>query len=274
MKNFLAIALFAAIGFSMISCDDGSGDNQVHTCKFGNWTEKTAATCTKAAVEAKTCSCGKEETQPSLTKLAFGHDWDWDNYTSGSGLRECQRTECTDTAGIGDTGPAGGIIFYATEFDFYTGTTAADNTTVKRNYLETWISNETAATWGPSSFVVEDVRQVFDEDNPTKWIGYGRRNTKIIVTALGSDTLNRAARLCDNARHAEFDDWFLPSIDELNELHKIRGEHGIPNTGVYWSSSEFSTTANAGTRNFSNDNVHSSGIKAVSSFNVRAVRSF
>jgi len=251
-------------------------DKLIHVCVFGEWTEKTAATCTEAAVETRACACGEEETRTSTTGLALGHNWNWSTYTSGSGLRECQLTGCTVTAGIGDTGPAGGIIFYVIEngFDFYTGTAAADNNTVKRNYLEAWNSNETAATWGPSGFVVEDVRQVFSETNPTQWIGYGRRNTKIILTALGGDTLNRAARLCDNARHAGLDDWFLPSIDELNELHKIRGEYGIPNTGVYWSSSEFSTTANAGTRNFSNDNVHSSGVKSMSSFNVRSVRSF
>jgi hypothetical protein len=34
-------------------------------------------------------------------------------------------------------------------------------------------------------------------------------------------------------------DWFLPSRNELNELAQIRGQYGIPNSGWFWSSSQF-----------------------------------
>jgi formylglycine-generating enzyme required for sulfatase activity len=76
-------------------------DNDGHICAFSSWIVTTAATCTEAAIESRTCSCGKEETRTSAAYPALGHDYD---YTSGaipptctlpgSGLRFCRRDGC------------------------------------------------------------------------------------------------------------------------------------------------------------------------------------
>jgi len=68
-------------------------------------------------------------------------------------------------------------------------------------------------------------------------IGTGKNNTKRIVQMQGNG--NYAAKLCDDLVLNGYDDWFLPSIDELNELYKNRLEiGGFDYTGIYWTSSE------------------------------------
>ncbi len=69
-------------------------------------------------------------------------------------------------------------------------------------------------------------------------IGTGASNTEKIVTSMGGGTY--AARICADLQLNGYDDWFLPSRDELylmirfndiNEDIKMEGNH-------YWSSSE------------------------------------
>ena len=48
------------------------------------------------------------------------HDWNWATYVSGDGpnggIRKCQRGNgCTATAGVGDTGPGGVVIFQGSD---------------------------------------------------------------------------------------------------------------------------------------------------------------
>jgi hypothetical protein len=65
-------------------------------------------------------------------------------------------------------------------------------------------------------------------------IGTGQANTNIIVN--GCSTAGIAARICDDLVLNEYDDWFLPSRSELDELCKsnIGGFDIVP----YWSSTE------------------------------------
>ena len=77
MKNTLKFfVLITVIGLVLAACaeDDKSGNtNPVHTCTFGDWTEKTAATCTAVKVQERSCSCGEKQTQNVGEPL--GHDW-------------------------------------------------------------------------------------------------------------------------------------------------------------------------------------------------------
>jgi len=67
-------------------------------------------------------------------------------------------------------------------------------------------------------------------------IGSGNANTTSIVTAQGAGTY--AASLCANLVLGGYDDWFLPSKDELNALYgKMVTITGLAPTW-YWSSSE------------------------------------
>ena len=65
-------------------------------------------------------------------------------------------------------------------------------------------------------------------------IGTGKSNTTAIVSLQGAGYY--AAKICDELVLNGFDDWFLPSIDELQLIHN---ETGLTTYAYYWSSSEF-----------------------------------
>ena len=138
------------------------------------------------------------------------------------------------TYAIGDTGPAGGLIFYIDEADAFSWT-----------YLEVapasteWTSN----VWGGFGTTVTGA------DGTA--IGTGAQNTIDIVTQFGGQEpyeskTDYAAKLCSDLESGGYDDWFLPSKDELDAIWDNLVDDGTgANSGVggfatstYWSSSE------------------------------------
>lgn len=136
---------------------------------------------------------------------------------------------------IGDCGPAGGFVFYD-----------------KGAYSDGWRYMEIAPVetesdwmeWGASGIYIGETR----ED-----VGSGLENTKQIVSVLGNSDPKTGypypALLCDRLLFNGYDDWYLPSIRELellytNLIETGKGDfpdtiHDIPN---YWSSSEDNTS--------------------------------
>lgn len=129
---------------------------------------------------------------------------------------------------IGETGPGGGIIFWIDEngrgleitpFDLESGG--------YYNYRMEWSEN------------AKDIPEALG-----KAIGAGEINTNRIVEALGD--YESAAKLCYDLEFNGYNDWFLPSIDELNLVYEniiradpegwIYSDNKVP---VYWSSSGF-----------------------------------
>jgi len=102
-------------------------------------------------------------------------------------------------------------------------------------------------------------------------IGTGQANTKAIVN--GCRTEGIAARICDDLILNGYNDWFLPSKDELNQMYIHQTVIGgfANHIFAYWSSSEYDGSKAwfrsfySGTRNITNkcDTVY-----------VRAVRAF
>jgi hypothetical protein len=121
---------------------------------------------------------------------------------------------------IGDTGPAGGFIFY-------------DKGRVSNGwrYLEAAPSDQSyGIQWSNGNYI--DIRT-------GTVVGTGRANTDAIIAAQGSG--NYAATLCKNLKINGFSDWFLPSKDELNLMYTNIRKAGLDRIGEgwFWSSSQF-----------------------------------
>ena len=120
---------------------------------------------------------------------------------------------------IGDKGPAGGIVFY-------------DAGTIINGwrYLEA----------SPTIFSAQWGAYGVDIKGTGLSIGDGKQNTLIIVAALNElGETGRAAQICDNLNINGYDDWFLPSRDELEEMYNRRRVLEM-SYGEFWSSSQSS----------------------------------
>jgi len=107
-------------------------------------------------------------------------------------------------------------------------------------------------------------------------IGDGQANTTLIVN--GCEESEIAAKFCDDLTSGGYDDWFLPSIDELNKLYLNLHQNDLSDFhgSHYWSSTQHSTAHLAGAHalylNFGNG-AYDYTLK-LSRKNVRAVRAF
>ncbi len=101
-------------------------------------------------------------------------------------------------------------------------------------------------------------------------IGTGLSNTNAIVLVQGN-TSSYAAKLCIDYSIGEFNDWYLPSMEELNTLFLSKSLIGGFTTNYYWSSSEYSET-NGRVQNFTTG-VFSTNWKDPA-YGVRAIRAF
>ena len=156
---------------------------------------------------------------------------------------------------VGDTGPAGGKIFYEN----------ANYVTDGWRYLEAAPSDisVTAYKWGDATTSVTTGAD----------IGTGKSNTAAIVAAMedAGFTENYAAKACADYTEGGYGDWFLPSKDELAELYKEKASVGDLKALYYWSSSENSAT-NAWMQHFSSGGQGGGGKS--DDGRVRAVRAF
>jgi len=104
-------------------------------------------------------------------------------------------------------------------------------------------------------------------------IGSGKQNTLIIIGLQGSG--NYAASLCKNLVLNGYNDWYLPSKDELNQLYIQSSIIGGFTSTFYWSSSDWGDphTSSAWAQNFA-DGTQNGHDKARNNCQVRAIRSF
>jgi len=260
-----------------------------------------AATCTTAGNSAlsgncvRYAQCGHVETGTVLA--ALGHfAWDWTTYNSTNGHLSCTRDNCSGgLAAIGDTGPAGGIIFYVADgedgrhdgitIQGYTGATGSF-AQYTAYYLEAAPANESGTSrWQASTSANNTLI-----DGITTWanvtakdtglagsIGVGRKDTQTIVNSAAFAALtNTAAQRCASKNFGGKTDWFLPSLGELKEFYKLKGQAGVPQTGIpttgyVWSSSQ-SNNSTAWVQEFGYGG-QTNDYKSLDN-NVRAIRAF
>jgi len=146
---------------------------------------------------------------------------------------------------VGQMGPAGGIVFYNNGTERYEAAPVDQGT----------------AEWGCYG---TDIPGADGTD-----IDAGSANTADILA--GCTMPDIAARLADNYSLNGFNDWFLPSVNQLSELYLHQGDVGGLVNGPYWSSTE-ATSGFAWFQDLSN--VIPDGTYKYSTLGVRAIRAF
>jgi len=111
-------------------------------------------------------------------------------------------------------------------------------------------------------------------------IGAGASNTTTIIAAQGGVATSYAAGLARAYGGGGFDDWFLPSKNELNQMYLKKGAintTAVVNGGsdfsdnLYWSSTE-KDNGNLWVQYFASGDQH--GYHWMLTYSVRAVRAF
>ena len=214
---------------------------------------------------------------------------------SVSGLTSATQSVTPAAYALGATGPGGGKIFYVSNS---AGFTCGPTLNEKCYYLEvappalglaSWDTdtvNSVSRTWAQSPHRTTSVPN-FGDLTTAQAIGYGYRNTRLIIDQGNTDPANSAAALAQSFSGGGFSDWFLPTRQELNALchwQTASGCNGIPtnqNTAVgatgfvlgpYWSSSEISATE-ARSRENRQGGDQGGGTKSSSAL-VRPIRAF
>ena len=108
----------------------------------------------------------------------------------------------------------GGVVFYVDDIGEH-GLVAAPY-------------DQGSAKWGCYTHLIGGTTTLF---------GSGQYNTNIIL--IGCNQSGIPARVCNDLVLNGYDDWFLPSQDELNEMYLHENEIGGFTNNSYWSSSEY-----------------------------------
>lgn len=163
---------------------------------------------------------------------------------------------------VGEPGPAGGIIFYS-----------------KLDSSGGWNFLECAPNDLTSSFPWAAYNNSVTIDLGTS-LGYGKTNTTNIVNTFGLSGLNYAAKMCFILNQNGFDDWFLPSRDELITLYQnlyLQNLGSFTLGARYWTSSgDDYFTQNAWCQKMSNNSgtVNSLSELKTMSLKIRPIRCF
>ncbi len=143
----------------------------------------------------------------------------------------------------------GGIIFYI-------------DVTGNHGLIAAPGDQSTKAEWGCSGTSIRGTSTAF---------GTGQANTTRIVNKCTE--AGRAASICNDLVTGGYDDWFLPSKDELDMMYAQKNAIGGFAEKNYWSSSEDSANS-AWVQFFGSGNQYTHGFHKYSIYNVRAVRAF
>ena len=154
---------------------------------------------------------------------------------------------------IGDVGPAGGYIFYD-----------------KGSYSDGWRYLEAAPYDLSETYEFGGYGTTIG--NTSEAVGTGKSNTEAIIKRLGSGTY--ATKACSDYAYNGYDDWFLPSNDELKLMYTNLHKTGLGNfkNVWYWSSSEDDYCYNAWTLDF--DDGLNDSFERIRRMSVRPIRSF
>ncbi|GHT93226.1 hypothetical protein FACS1894140_6200 [Spirochaetia bacterium] len=252
------IALAAMMSIGLAGCDNGNGDNGSGGGGLGPDGGDDPLPLTGSVSISGTAKTGMTLTATPDGAAATNPQYQWKKgdanisgatsttYTpvaadEGSTItvtvtRSGYTGSVTDTVDvtpydIGDTGPAGGIIFYT-------------NGTGDWKYLEAATTDITELKWASPDYATGYISGTFAA------IGKGKENTDRILTV---DAAAPAALACDEYSFGGFNDWFLPSYEELTEMftHKEKIGGFAPSTNYLSSQENNSSSTMAYCKNFS-----------------------
>ena len=201
-----------------------------------------------------------------ITVQALG---DGVRYSNSEESRKVSVTTLTCASGgtciVGDRGPGGGIVYYVSATNF-TSTGSTCNTTCK--YLEVapatwqsagvtvaddpfyiWSTNTTVSTGQDLTTTSTEGIAAMSTYEKLNWkIGQGFYNTSVMKVS-GATSTAQAVVLAYAGTDSSSGQWFIPSMNELNELCKYaRGQTtGDPTLACVTGSGTFKNTGNAGT---------------------------
>ena len=217
------------------NCTQSTG-GQTHTWDTG--VETKAPTCTDEGIKIYTCTiCGQTKTE-AITKISHSYvDY-----------------RCS-VCGEWGQGPTGGYVFYDCDADNDSGNTdGLISTECGWRYLEACPYH---GAWYLFGYYRTSSRGNILEIGGTKTsVGTGKANTELLVNAMGENAYKAsynqqqadeyAAKYCANRSitvdGVVYDDWFLPSKDELNLIYVNLHQNGLGSFKTsypYWSSSEY-----------------------------------
>ena len=146
------------------------------------------------------------------------------------------------TGDIGDTGPGGGKIFYYLAAGFTCGPTGASTCKFLEVAPNNWSGGtDPTVSWAQSTPVNLAANTVPNQLTLIADIGRGGRNTKAIIDQGNNNSTSSAAARADAHNvvidGVNYDDWILPSENELSQLFIRRVAVGMEFAGAsYWSS--------------------------------------
>jgi len=171
---------------------------------------------------------------------------------TGSATRTFTLTVTTNIVfTVGQTGPGGGKIFYVAPTPFICGVARVSACTYLEAAPSGWYSNvksgyydgfDPRPYWATNDeYEIRVNNDTSPETASAKAIGWGYFNTRAIINQGNTDV---AATLADSytaiVDGVVFDDWYLPTKDELNQMYIGISSIGGLASDWYWSSTEAS----------------------------------
>jgi hypothetical protein len=197
------------------------------------------------------------------------------NFIGINGTTYGGSTSCASggTCAVGDLAPGGGYVFHVSATTINVATGISSGGIYLATAPQTWNGGavDPNAAWGCGGTTISG--------SFSSAVGSGAENTRLINA--GCATAGIASRITAASSAGGFDDWFLPSLDELTLIYNNLKVPGLSNlqSWNYWSSTQ-STTNTAGSARYwwfgagalsgDTDKNNSAG----SNMYVRAIRAF